>query len=110
VQRVPSRVAFPPNFGPIKGGMQSWAGCTTNATNSTTLNVQKCLSANDPTSSGNWATIGTVVIGAGGHSGSLATTGGGAQSVSAGDYLRIIGPATPDATAAGFFFTLTGTR
>lgn len=54
--------------------------------------------------------IGTITIASGGSAGTLASTGGSAQSLAAGDYLQIVAPSSVDATAAGLSFALQGTR
>jgi hypothetical protein len=110
VHQCAKAITFPANFGSTNSGAASKAGCTVNATGSTVINIDKCLAANDPTSSGNWSTIGTLTIAASGHSATLATTGGSAQSCAQGDFVRAIGPASADATAANIFVTLAADR
>jgi hypothetical protein len=54
--------------------------------------------------------IGTITFAIGGTVGTFASTGSAAQSLAAGNVLQVIAPVTPDATAAGLGFTLSGTR
>ena len=56
---------------------------------------------------GAWTTIGTITVATDGTV-TLATTGDVAISIAAGDRLRVVGPATADATVAGFAVTLKG--
>jgi hypothetical protein len=97
--------AFAANFG-ATSAVRSLA----NATASAAIAVQKCLAAADPTSSGSWVAAGTLTFAAGGHAATLATAGGTALTVAAGDMLRLVAPASADATLAGVFVTLAGDR
>jgi hypothetical protein len=110
VHRCGTAITFPANFATTASGADTGGGCTVNATGSTVINIDKCLAANDPTTGGNWTTIGTLTIGAGGHSFSLATTGGASQSAAKGDFIRAVAPATADATAANIYITLAADR
>lgn len=106
MHRFPSAVTFPTNFGITTSGGSSTAGSSANATASTVLTVARCTG--DPTNPANFFNIGTITFAAGGHSGAFVTTLAG--SFNAGDTLRLIGPATPDATLAGIHVTLVGNR
>jgi hypothetical protein len=110
VHQVGAAITFPANLGATATGGSSRGGSTTNATGSTTLTLGKCPAASDPTNTANFSAIGTLVFGAAGHAATLATTGGTSQAVAAGDFLRVIGPATADATLANVFMTLIADR
>jgi hypothetical protein len=110
VHRCATAITFPSNFGTTTSGANTGGGCLIDATASTTISVDKCLAASDPTVNGNWTQIGTLTISAGGHTASLATVGGTGKSAASGDFLRAAGPATADATAANIFITLAGDR
>lgn len=103
-------VTFPANFGATTNGGSSFATSLVNATGSTVFNIDKCPAASDPTVGGNWSTIGTASYAPAGHTGTLATTGGTSQALSAGDRIRIVAPASPDATLSGVSMTLVGNR
>lgn len=90
-------VTFPANFA------GSYAGGTANATASTVLTIAKAT-----TGTGSWTTIGTITIAAGTITPTFASTGGTAQTGNAGDVIRIIGPATFDATFANAYATIVG--
>ncbi|MDT7952830.1 MAG: hypothetical protein RQ966_15105 [Acetobacteraceae bacterium] len=107
---VPIAVVFPANFGTIGIGLASKGGCLVAATAAVTLDIDTCPAASDPTVGGNWTTIGTASIAAGGHAATLATAGGTTKALAAGDLLRVVAPATADATLANVFLTLVGTR
>ena len=108
LHQVPGQVVFPSNFGASSLGGSSKAGSGVNATGSTTILISQCAAASDPTSGGSFSNVGTIVIGAGGHAGTL--TSSGAVTLAAGDFLRIMGPGTADATLSNFFATLVGNR
>lgn len=110
VHKCGKAITFASNFGTTTSGAATGAGCTVNATGSTAITIDKCVAANDPTVGGNWTNIGTLTIGAGGHAATLATAGGSAQTAASGDFLRAVGPATADATAANIFITLAADR
>ena len=96
-------VTFPANFSSYLG-LSSQAGGTANATGSTVINVDKALTG----SPNSFSNVGSITIGAGGVTPTLATVGGAAVTFAAGDVLRLRGPASADATFAGFYGTLVG--
>jgi hypothetical protein len=101
--RFAKAVTIPANFGSYLG-LSSQAGGTANATASTVISVDKAATAT-PNSFSN---VGTITIAAGGVTPTFATSGGAAVTFAAGDVIRIVGPASPDATFAGFYATLVG--
>lgn len=109
LHEFPAAVSFPANFGASTSGGSSKAGCSVNATSATAIGIAKCAAASDPTVSGNFSNVGTISIGAGGHAGTI-STGGSVVAFAAGDFLRLLGPGTADATLANFFATLVGDR
>lgn len=110
VHQAAMAITLPANFAAASSGAASQAGATAKATSATVLNVERCTAASDPSVAGNWTTIGTITFAAGGYAGTLATTGGAAQSVAAGDFLRIVGPSPADATLANVFVSLAANR
>jgi hypothetical protein len=108
LHRFGTAVTFPTNFAATAAGGSSIAGSSANATGSTVLTVARCTAASDPTNPANFFNIGTITFGAGAHAATFATTLAGIFA--AGDTLRIMGPATPDATLAGVHLTLVGNR
>jgi hypothetical protein len=101
--RFTKAVTFPANFGAYLGSA-SQAGGTANATGSTVIDVGLAPTATPNT----FSAIGTITIGAGGVTPTFATVGGTAKNAVQGDVLRIIGPASADATFAGFYSSLVG--
>jgi hypothetical protein len=110
LHQVGSAIVFPANFGATVSGGSSRCGSLVNATASTVLTVGQCVAASDPTNTANYTAIGTLTFSASGHVGALATTGGTSKSIAAGDFIRVIGPVSPDAGLAGVFLTLVGNR
>lgn len=108
--RMAAPVTFPANFGAVGNGTESSGGSLINATGATTISVDVCPTASDPTNNANWSAIGSVVIGAGGHTATFTTAGGTAQAVVYGDYLRLKAPNPADATLTAFFASLAGAR
>ena len=108
--RFPVLVTFVANFAPITLAMFSSLGAFVDAAGMTVLNIDKCLSADDPTVGGNWVTIGTATFSAGGHAASLATAGGIDQVFDAYDHMRILGPTSPDSSLSQIEITLVGKR
>lgn len=106
--RFPVKVVFKQNFAPIALSMESVVGSYVNATGAPVLNVQKCTATNDPTMGGNWSTVGSITFASGGHSAVLSSSA--AVVFDEGDFLRIVAPASPDATLAQVFLSLTGQR
>lgn len=96
-------VTIPANFGAF-AAHTSQAGGTANATASTAISVDKALAATPNT----FANIGTIIFAAGSVTPSFATSGGATQNFVQGDVMRLIGPATADATFANFYATLVG--
>lgn len=96
-------VTIPANFGSYLGNV-SQAGGTANATGSTVFNVDRALAA----SPNSWTNVGTITIAASGVSSTFASSGGSPISFAQGDVMRIVAPATPDATFVGFYSTIVG--
>jgi hypothetical protein len=107
VHRFPIAVSFPTSSGTATSGGVSTISSLINATASATLNFQKCVSANDPTVGGNWTNVANIVFSAGGHSGAFTAT---ANSFAQGDYIRVTGPSSADATLGNIVITLGGDR
>jgi hypothetical protein len=101
LHRVAKAITIPANFASY-AGYASQAGATANATASTVISLDRAVSAT-PNS---FSQIGTITIAAGGITASFATSGGAAVNVAQGDVLRLLGPATADATLANFYATL----
>ena len=57
---------------------------------------------------GTFSGVGTITIAAGALVGTFATSGGADMTFAQGDSLSLVGPASPDATFAGFSATLVG--
>ena len=94
---------IPANFGSYLGH-GSQAGGSAAATASTVITVSKAVAAS-PLS---FSTVGTITFAASGTGPTFATSGGTTVSFAQSDILRLRGPATPDATFAGFFCSLVG--
>ena len=101
----PGGVTFQPDFG-SDAGYSSQSRADVAATASATFTIQKALAATPNT----WTNIGTAVYGAGQVTATFTSTGSASQSLAAGDTLRIVAPASPDATLAGVAITLVGHR
>jgi hypothetical protein len=110
IHRCGTAITFASNFGTTVAGADTGGGCLTNATASMVISVDLCPAASDPTSGGSWTAIGTLTIGAGGHTMTAATVGGTSKTAAKGDFIRTVGPVTPDTTAANIFMTLAGDR
>lgn len=96
---------IPANFAAVVG-QESGAGGTANATGSTVFSVEQALAASPNT----FSQIGTITFGAGGVSATLATVSGTSKSLAQGDVLRVVAPAIPDTTFAGFYATINAQR
>lgn len=94
-------ITLPANFGAYLG-QSSKAGGTANATGSTVFNVDKAPAATPNT----FSNIGTLTVGAAGVTVTPATSGGAAIDFDEDDVIRIVGPASADATFAGLYATL----
>lgn len=101
LHRFSKAVTFPANFGAYLGHT-SQAASGSAATASTTIQIQKALSATPTT----WTSVATIVIAAAGVLGTFSTQA--AISFAQGDLLRIRGPATPDTTLADFTASIVG--
>jgi hypothetical protein len=110
IHRCGTAITFASNFGTTVAGADTGGGCLTNATASMVISVDLCPAASDPTSGGSWTAIGTLTIGAAGHTMTAATVGGTSKTAAKGDFIRTVGPVTPDTTAANIFMTLAGDR
>jgi hypothetical protein len=99
--RFAAGVTIPANFGAY-GNYASKAGGTANATASTVVNVDKAAAASPNT----FSNIGTITFALGTVTPTFATSGGAAQTFAQGDVLRVVGPASPDATFANFYGTI----
>jgi hypothetical protein len=86
-------VSFADDF----AGARAYAGLS--ATAATVLDVHR-----------NGAPIGTITFGVGASTGTFATTGGGAETFSAGDRLAIINEDPADTTLADLSITFSGKR
>jgi|WetSurMetagenome_2_1015567.scaffolds.fasta_scaffold58348_3 hypothetical protein len=93
-------ITLPANGGATGSGASSVATCSASCTGSTVYTLQKCLAANDPTNNSNWVNEGTITWSASGYQGTYSTSGV-AVAFAQFDYLRVLGPATPDATQSG---------
>lgn len=98
--RAAKAITFPANFGTFSG-LASQAGGSAVTTASTVFNLQLAATATPNT----FSTIGTVTFALGTVTPTFATSGGTTQAVAQGDVLRIIAPASADATFAGGYFT-----
>jgi hypothetical protein len=96
-------VTIPANFGAYLGDA-SQAGGSAVATASTVFSVEKAASAT-PNS---FSQVGTITIAAGTVTPTFASSGGTAIALAQGDVMRIVAPASPDATFAGFYATIIG--
>ncbi len=96
---------FPANFSGTVGGISciSAGSAKTAATGSTTFIVNRITS-------GVTTQIGTIVFAASGTVPTFTTTSGAVETLSVGDILTVIGPATADATLANWAVTLVSTR
>lgn len=101
--RVSKAVTIPANFGAVLGHA-SQAGGSVAATASTVFAVAKAASASPNT----FTSAGTITFAAAGVVPTFASASGAAISLSQGDVLRIMAPASPDATFAGFYATIVG--
>lgn len=103
----PAMAAFtiPANFGSTFG-LSARAGGTVNATGSTVFSVDRAVAASPNT----FTQIGTITFAAGTVTPTFATVSGTAKAIAAGDVIRVVGPATPDATFAGFYGSFVGSR
>ena len=105
LHRFSKAVTIPANFGAFAGS-NSEAGGTANATASTVIGVNKAPTATPNT----FSAVGTITIAASSVTPTFATSGGTAISFAQGDVLSLEGPATADATFAGFYATLVGSE
>jgi hypothetical protein len=96
-------VTIPANFGAYLG-RQSRAGGSVNATGSTVFSVEKAAASTPNT----FAQVGTITFAGGTVTPTFASSAGDPISFDADDRLRIVAPATPDATFAGFYATFAG--
>lgn len=101
MHRTSKAVTIPANFGAVSGHA-SQAGGTSSASSSTVVSVDRAVAAS-PNSFGQ---IGTVTFAAGTITPTFATAGGIAIDLAQGDVLRVVGPASADATFANFYCTL----
>lgn len=101
--RFTKAVTIPANFGAYLGH-SSQAGGSANATASTVINVDKAVTAAPNT----FSNVGTITIAATSVTPTFASSGGTAISFAAGDVMRIMAPASPDATFAGFYASIVG--
>jgi hypothetical protein len=101
LHKVSKNIQIPPSFTSY-AGHASEAGATANATASTVLTVGKAPGATPNT----FSAIGTITFAAGTATATFATTGGLAVDLSQGDVLRVIGPASADATLANVYLTI----
>jgi hypothetical protein len=101
LHRFDADVTLPANFTDYLGH-SSQAGGSAAATGNTEIKVQKATDAAPNT----FADVGTITIGAAGVDPTFATSGGSAVSFAKGDVLRLIGPASADATFADFYATI----
>lgn len=85
---IPANFATPTSVG----------NCATNPTASFAIDVQR-----------NGVSIGTITISTGGVF-TFATTSGTAKAFAVGDVLKLVAPATPDATCANVAITIRGSR
>jgi hypothetical protein len=99
--KMAAAVTLPANMGAYLTRV-SESGGTANATASTVFSVEKAVAATPNT----FSQIGTITFAAGTVTATLATASGAAQTFAQGDVVRIVAPATPDTTFAGFYATL----
>ncbi len=99
------QVTFYGNFGAAVVNAQSYIGALVAATSAAIFQIQICQAASDPTVAANWRLVGTATFSRGGFAATLSAS----QIVFAqGDRIRVIGPASADATLAGLYATLVG--
>jgi hypothetical protein len=103
LQRFSKGITIPANFGAYLGHA-SMARGTINATASTAIDVGKASNAVP----GTWSSVGTITIAAGAMVATFASSGGTAITFAQGDSIRLVAPATPDATFADLAATLVG--
>lgn len=101
LHRLSAAVTIPANFGAVAGHI-SQAGATAAATSSTVVSVDRALSA----SPNSFSPIGSITVAAGSVAATFATTAGAPVAVAQGDVVRLVGPATADATLANLYATL----
>jgi hypothetical protein len=94
---VDRAVAFGANFSGAQATLET-------AATATTVFIINKVVAGTPTQ------IGTITFAASGTVGTWASTSGAIQNLATGNKFQIVAPSSPDATAAGFGFTATGTR
>jgi len=103
--RFACAVTIPANFGAYLA-RSSRGGGSVNATASTVFNVDKAAAATPNT----FANVGTITFAAGTVTATFASSGGTAISFAANDVIRIVAPASADATFVGFYCTLVGSE
>lgn len=96
-------VTIPANFGDHLG-YSSEAGGTAVTTASTVINVDKAMAATPNT----FSNVGTITFAIGTVTPTFASSGGTAISFAKGDVVRLVGPASADATFAGFYASIVG--
>jgi hypothetical protein len=101
--RFSAAVTIPANFGAYLG-RTSRAGGSAVTTASTVFSVEKAATA----SPNSFSQVGTITFASGTVTPTFASSGGTAISFAAGDVMRLVAPATPDTTFAGFYCTLCG--
>lgn len=101
LHRLDIACTIPANFADFRDS-SSQAGGSAVATASTEVKVQKAANATPNT----FSDVGTITFGAGTVTPTFATSGGSAVAFAKGDVLRLIGPASADATFADFYATL----
>jgi hypothetical protein len=98
-------VTIPANFGAYLT-RTSKAGGSVATTASTVFNVDKAASASPNT----FSNVGTITFAISSVTPTFASSGSAAISFAAGDVVRVVGPASPDATFVGFYFTMVGSE
>jgi hypothetical protein len=98
-------VTIPANFGAYLG-RTSRAGGSAVTTASTVFSVEQAAAATPNT----FSQIGTITFALGTVTPTFATSGGVAINFAANDRLRIVAPASPDATFVGFYATVVGSE
>lgn len=98
-------ISFGANFGTINGGM-SEASASIAATGSTVFTIDKAPAATPNT----FSNIGSITFSAASVIGAFTSVTSLAYSLTIGDVLRIVCPASPDATLSGISITLAGAR
>ncbi len=96
-------VTIPANFGAYLT-RASKAGGSAVTTASTVFNVDKAASATPNT----FSNVGTITFAIGTVTPTFASSGSAAISFAAGDVVRLVAPASADATFTGFYATLVG--